>query len=55
MRYGQNEGRLYKIDVPIDFNAIKYIEQHEDLLSLSRTDAEIHYMQYGKYEGRKYT
>ena len=52
--HGEEERRLYKIDLPSDFNEEVYQLLHEDLTDLSSLECKLHYANCGKKEGRLY-
>jgi hypothetical protein len=47
IRWGQTEGRIYKL--PLDFDASAYLKHNPDLKLTTETEAKIHY----GYSGRK--
>jgi hypothetical protein len=57
IKFGINEGRIYKIEVPENFNWQEYLELNPDLIEAkinTKEEAEKHYCVYGKKEKRKY-
>ena len=54
--HGKNEGRFHLIkQVYDDFDWITYRKNYSDLNGLSKSNVEVHWLQYGRKEGRVYT
>jgi len=51
IEYGQYENRIYKLDLPENFDVNEYKELNGDLFNL---EAKQHYIKYGQYENRIY-
>jgi GR25 family glycosyltransferase involved in LPS biosynthesis len=54
LTYGKNEGRIYKYNLPDNFDLNSYKELNSDLTNLSDNELKQHYLKYGKNEGRIY-
>lgn len=56
LQYGQNEGRVYKINFKelSEFETKYYKKYNEDLSGLSDNDLIMHFLKYGYNENRKY-
>ena len=54
--HGKNEGRYHLIQqIYDDFDWITYRNNYSDLSGLSKSSAEVHWLKYGRKEGRVYT
>jgi len=52
--WGKNEERIYKFNLPFNFNWLDYISNNSDLIGLNELDAKIHYISFGFNEKRLY-
>lgn len=54
VRYGRDEGRIYKLELPDKFEPSEYKRLHLDLQHMTDIEASVHYTQHGRYEGRMF-